>query len=130
MGPGLRRDDSQPPCFLIIAFASSSSAGPLPPFAPTSVNQSAATPSVAFFQRSYSAAVIMLNVAFLSIADLRAGAIVPSQIFPAICEAATPLLLSITFLRSAGRLSYFAWFMATTKMVFDIVGRPGGVSVW
>ena len=38
-------------------------------------------------------------------------------------------LLSITFLRSGGRLSYFAWFITTAKIVFDMVGMPAGVSV-
>jgi len=35
-----------------------------------------------------------------------------SHTLPAVFDRAAPELASITFLRSGGRLSYFAWFMA------------------
>ena len=49
---------------------------------------------------------------------------------PAAAEAARPVLASITFRRSAGRLAYLASFIAITKIVLDIRGMPAAVSVW
>ena len=36
----------------------------------------------------------------------------------------------MTFFKSGGRPSYFAWFIATTKIEFDIFGAFGALSRW
>src|SRR5215471_6432018 len=128
-GRGFGTDEtSQPPFFLISAFASSSSTGPLLPFSDTSLNHSVATPSVAFCHRAYSAGESVSNTPPASAASFLPGTVVPSNTFPICFDHSSPVLASITFLTSGGRLSYFAGFMAITKMEFDILGTPASVS--
>src|SRR6266481_6014581 len=103
----LRRTPNYLSYFLMSARASSSNALPLAPFAPTSWIHSPSTPDAAFSQRLYSSPASEMNVLPRSCAIFFAETCGPSNTLPAQRDASRPLLSSITFLRSAGRLSYF-----------------------
>ena len=80
------------------------------------VTHSLLTGSVAFCQRSYSDADSVSNTPPAAAASLRAGSVVASNAMPICFDQSRPLFASITFFRSGGRLSYFAWFIAITKI--------------
>ncbi len=45
-------------------------------------------------------------------------------------DMAAPLCLSMMLFKSAGKLSYLAWFMAITKPAVNMEGRLASISVW
>ena len=62
--------------------------------------------ALALIQLSVSAALSLMKVLLRSCAALRPAAWLSSQVLPICLDSAAPELLSMTFFRSAGRLSY------------------------
>src|SRR5262245_31084423 len=110
-----KRYRSGPAYFAIAARASLISAWALIFLPFISATQPSITGSAALRQRAISAASSAMIVLPRRLAASRPGASPSSMALPAQREVSGPELSSITFLRSAGRLSYFALFMAKMK---------------